>query len=546
MNYSKRYPEYAERFTLPQRSVLSVEYPGYVKDAEKAIKSLGGREKLSRDVSQGIGAQLELRYRYDDPTSHPIEGEIVPTHNVLIKVTRRIRRPKGAPKDSPGETVGTSAKIVGVIEKTARFRKLADFQYILPKGDPLVDLAKVVQNIDIDEAKKFVNSNVLDSALSAQNAYIPAPFLDSSCWPSRFSLDMFEKPSDQFGNEAGDAKKHSAAHSNIFHGTFIRYSEKNVPTEPTAEAIEHAKDVPEELIAKARAIIEKDPVVSRNAMEVMISAEERGGVRTHTIMSTMAYVMENGPWRSCWIRFGYDPRKDKDSYKYQVFDYRRHATGNTSRKLRLTRQGGTTQPAAVSENTGSAANPLQAGVYILDEETIRQGIAGIFQLGHVRLPTVTELLNYPKGRRRIPSEKSGWLYLSVLKTIRSTVHDIKKAIEDDPSRQTFDMSIDYDTLDKMIETDRRQESAVLATAERLREREEAVLLGQASQAVRDRIDAQVNEFMSQLGTQTQQDVMDEEANVHVAERFDSDEGEFDIFDDESDDMNSDADGVGEF
>ncbi|KAJ2382522.1 tau 95 subunit of transcription factor TFIIIC, partial [Coemansia sp. RSA 2603] len=76
MNYSKRYPEYAERFTLPQRSVLSVEYPGYVKDAEKAIKSLGGREKLSRDVSQGIGAQLELRYRYDDPTSHPIEGEI--------------------------------------------------------------------------------------------------------------------------------------------------------------------------------------------------------------------------------------------------------------------------------------------------------------------------------------------------------------------------------------------------------------------------------------------------------------------------------------
>ncbi|KAJ1724723.1 tau 95 subunit of transcription factor TFIIIC [Coemansia erecta] len=544
MSYSKRYPEYAERFALPQRSVLSVEYPGYVEDAEKAIKSLGGREKLSRDVSQDVGAQLELRYRYDDPTSHPIKGEIVPTHNVLIKVTRRIRRPKGAPKDSPGETVGSSAKIVGVIEKTARFRKLADFQYILPKGDPLVDLAKVIQNIDIDEAKKFISSNVLDSTANAQNAYIPAPFLDSSGWPSRFSLDMFAKPSDQPGNVASDSRKNLTANSNIFHGTFIRYSEKNVPTEPTAEAIEYAKDVPEDIMAKARAIIEKDPVVSRNAMDVMIPAEERGGFRTHTFMSTMAYVMENGPWRSCWIRFGYDPRKDKDSCKYQVFDYRRNVTGNTSRKLRLARQGGVAQTAAASENAGSTANPLQAGVYILDQEAIRQGIAGIFQLHHVKLPTVTELLNYPEARRKIPSEKSGWLYLPVLKTIRSTVHDIKKAFENEPSRQSFDMSIDYDTLDKQIEVDRRQENAVLATEERLREREEGVLLGQASQVVRDRIDAQVNEFMSQLGTQTQRGAID--ADALDGERFDSDEGEFDIFDDESDGMDSDADGAGEF
>ncbi|KAJ2781190.1 tau 95 subunit of transcription factor TFIIIC [Coemansia interrupta] len=544
MSVSKKYPEYAERFTLPQRSVLSVEYPGYVEDAEKAIKSLGGREKLSRDVSQGVGAQLELRYRYDDPTSHPIKGEIVPTHNVLIKVTRRIRRPKGAPKDSPGETVGSSAKIVGVIEKTARFRKLADFQYILPKGDPLFDLANVVQNIDIDEAKKFIDSNVLDSTATAQNTYIPAPFLDSSGWPSRFSLNMFEKPSDQPGNDTGEARTNMGAQPNIFHGTYMRYSDKTVPTEPSAEALENAKDVPQDIMAKARAIIEKDPVVSRNAMEVMMPPEERGGIRTHTIMSTLAYVMDKGPWRSCWIRFGYDPRKDKDACKYQVLDYRRNAGGTTSRKMRLARQGDASQTAAASENAGSAAGPLQAGLYILDHETIRQGIAGIFQLQHVKLPTVVELLNYSEGRRKIPSEKSGWLHLSVLKTIRSTVHDIKKAIENEPDKQSFDMSVDYETLDKLIEADRRQENAVLATEERIREREEGVLLGQASQVVRDRIDAQVNEFMSQLGTQTQRDMAG--ADTLDGDRFDSDEGEFDIFDDESDGMNSDADGADGF
>lgn len=34
------------------------------------------------------------------------------------------------------------------------------------------------------------------------------------------------------------------------------------------------------------------------------------------------YFMSAGPWRKCWIRFGLDPRIDREMYKYQIVEYR--------------------------------------------------------------------------------------------------------------------------------------------------------------------------------------------------------------------------------
>ncbi|KAJ2768255.1 tau 95 subunit of transcription factor TFIIIC, partial [Coemansia nantahalensis] len=82
----------AERRALPERTMLAVEYPGYVVDTAKALRSLGGSKKLARDTTEDVGMPVELRFRYEDPASHPINGEITPTENLLLKVTRRVRR----------------------------------------------------------------------------------------------------------------------------------------------------------------------------------------------------------------------------------------------------------------------------------------------------------------------------------------------------------------------------------------------------------------------------------------------------------------------
>ncbi|KAJ2422290.1 tau 95 subunit of transcription factor TFIIIC, partial [Coemansia sp. RSA 2531] len=88
----------AERRSLPERTAFSIEYPGFVNNVDKAILTLGGSERVSRHATSGIDERgpVQLRYRYNDPISHPINGQKFETENLLIKVTKRTRRLKSA------------------------------------------------------------------------------------------------------------------------------------------------------------------------------------------------------------------------------------------------------------------------------------------------------------------------------------------------------------------------------------------------------------------------------------------------------------------
>ncbi len=40
------------------------------------------------------------------------------------------------------------------------------------------------------------------------------------------------------------------------------------------------------------------------------------------MLPATAYYFLSGPWRYCWVRFGYDPRKDPEARRLQVVDFR--------------------------------------------------------------------------------------------------------------------------------------------------------------------------------------------------------------------------------
>ena len=40
------------------------------------------------------------------------------------------------------------------------------------------------------------------------------------------------------------------------------------------------------------------------------------------MLPLVAYYFITGPWRTLWVRFGYDPRKNKEAKIYQLVDYR--------------------------------------------------------------------------------------------------------------------------------------------------------------------------------------------------------------------------------
>lgn len=39
-------------------------------------------------------------------------------------------------------------------------------------------------------------------------------------------------------------------------------------------------------------------------------------------MPAIAYFFMDGPWRCCWVRYGYDPRKDPIARTYQELEIR--------------------------------------------------------------------------------------------------------------------------------------------------------------------------------------------------------------------------------
>ncbi|KAJ1663353.1 tau 95 subunit of transcription factor TFIIIC [Coemansia sp. RSA 1813] len=498
--------EAAERRVLPQRTLVSVEYPGYVNNIETAIKTLGGRERLARTVTEDVGMPVELRYRNKDPASHPINGNVVPTQNLLIKVKRRTRVPRRNNGHSTDGTAAapaeTTAEVVGIIDKTVRFRTLADFQFISPPSDPLWKISEMLQSLDIEKIKEAGEEMLFESRIGTRDAYIPAPFLDRQGWPSQVPLSSHASDRHNTADESNTRTKlkRSAVedrNTRPFHGTVIRFSSPTIPTEPNPMAQCELKEIPQALLEKVKGILEEQPVVSRNAMSILVPTAELNGLRLNIVMSTVSYLMENGPWRSCWIRFGYDPRKHEDAYKYQVLDMRSMYLKERGGRKRGNKRG----PLKTQQESKPPRNPVEAQNYIFDMDAARQGISGMFQLMHVNIPVLKEMIEYPGGLRRRPCEKSGWLHVSLVHSIRVKARVLKKSL-DGSAEATRELPIDYAELDRMLSADRRDEDAAIAAENEAHEREASARNGKLSRTMRSLVDAHVDQLMSQLATQS--------------------------------------------
>jgi general transcription factor 3C polypeptide 5 (transcription factor C subunit 1) len=123
---------------LPTTHFYSIEYPGYVRpeSVSKAVHSLGGQSSIDRAFRRSAPREdslLELNLRPDNPFSHPLLGDLVPTSNILLRVVKR--KLKHPPDDDNGaQTVGEyTAVAVGVIPRTARFRSEQSLTFIDPR-----------------------------------------------------------------------------------------------------------------------------------------------------------------------------------------------------------------------------------------------------------------------------------------------------------------------------------------------------------------------------------------------------------------------------
>ena len=159
---------------LPEAQALCVEYPGYIKNFEAAVKTLGGFNKIAQNFHLPKPSPLSLHFRPDDPLSHPLDGVRRDLSGCLLRFSR---------KAGGSQSVTTTAEIVARTTTSYSFTGIADFQYASQSGnsDPAVTE---------DELEPFSTGKEPLLCLPTRFSYEDAPL--EYCFRSFYSKDPAE------------------------------------------------------------------------------------------------------------------------------------------------------------------------------------------------------------------------------------------------------------------------------------------------------------------------------------------------------------------
>lgn len=140
---------------VPAAAAIAVEYPGFVRNLDHALATLGDAEAITTATRSNSNI-LKLHFRPSEPTCHPLYGDRRPTCRFLLRIARRKAPPiptsaaaadaqptpmevdtaaEGSP-DLPATAV--TARVVARIVTTFGFSGIADYQYVpLDTRDPV-------------------------------------------------------------------------------------------------------------------------------------------------------------------------------------------------------------------------------------------------------------------------------------------------------------------------------------------------------------------------------------------------------------------------
>ncbi|XP_036974237.1 general transcription factor 3C polypeptide 5 [Acanthopagrus latus] len=291
--------------------LVCVEYPAVVNNVDKMLETLGGEQTVSKTFAHP-NRRLELRFRPQDPFCHSLCGNRFPSSNLLLRVRRRVR--KKDPKDAE-----IHMDILGVIGTTYKYQGMADFQCLAVhseggKETSLYDkiiLRKVEKQEFFEQPMPYFLPPAIFSRLDTPVDYYYRPDIHQKALARPLPINK--------KNLIG-LNRARRPHNAIF----VSYSDASVPDECREAARtnwtrvcqkENDKQAEEQL----KKMFESRPIWSRNAVRANINIQPD---KLKLLLPVFAYYMVTGPWRSLWVRLGYDPRKTSESKKYQLLDFR--------------------------------------------------------------------------------------------------------------------------------------------------------------------------------------------------------------------------------
>ncbi|XP_067946099.1 general transcription factor 3C polypeptide 5-like [Watersipora subatra] len=291
---------YSEIVTL-----VDVEYPGKIVDYQKALETLGGLKSLTK-VHNADEARLRLQFRPGDIYCKSAYGTGYPVSSVLLKVKQKRHKTTGATK--------LFAELVGVIATAYKFDTMMDYQYLTMErvGDEYRSLR------GISTLESLESTSWLDNG--APLHFIPQIFSPLDIPYSYHFKEEDNKRSEEeekLGFMFVTARKRRSNFNQA-----IPY-EDDAPTEPTPEAEAKIKTTYlRRKLDEVSKLFETRPIWTRAALSAVSKLNMN---RLRILLPCLAYNAVSGPWRTMWIRYGYDPKHHVEAKHLQLIDYRYRA-----------------------------------------------------------------------------------------------------------------------------------------------------------------------------------------------------------------------------
>ncbi|ALC42866.1 l-2-37Cd [Drosophila busckii] len=295
----------------PRQEYELIEYPGRVVNTERMLSTLGGIINVSK-VLGDEQRRLELRFHPSNPYNKPAFGDGVDKCGVLISITvRRHKRDKSRP---PQHFV----RVLGHCSRSFCFESLCDFQFLplwhTPKSDDALAATELIYALEHVQPRDVTDLGYFKRTQS-----------QLLCLPELFArVDIVYGGNYRIDNT--DDGQHDVlgvlAKSNYENHDVVSFNMvETFPTHPDAQILKRlkVKYVSDEQFARVKKLFEENPIWTRIALlyESGVSNE-----KLKCIIPSLAFYFSNGPWRSLYVRYGYDPRKDFKSRYYQTFDFR--------------------------------------------------------------------------------------------------------------------------------------------------------------------------------------------------------------------------------
>nr|XP_012313334.1 general transcription factor 3C polypeptide 5 [Aotus nancymaae] len=431
-----------------ERRMVCVEYPGVVRDVAKMLPTLGGEEGVSRIYADPT-KRLELYFRPKDPYCHPVCANRFSTSSLLLRIRKRTRRQKGVLSTEAHPEVTFDMEILGIISTIYKFQGMSDFQYLAVhteaggKHTSMYDKVLMLR----PEKEAFFHQEL--------PLYIPPPIFSRLDAP----VDYFYRPETQHregynnppisGENLIGLSRARRPHNAIF----VNFEDEEVPKQPLEAAAQTWRRVCTNPVdRKAEEELRKASPTLRPAWWPQPLCGPLVDPDLHLASHSHLFCLQiTGPWRSLWIRFGYDPRKNPDAKIYQVLDFRircgmkhgyapsdlpvkaKRSTYNYSLPITVKKtpsqlvtmhdlkQGLGPSGTSGARKAASSKYKLKDSIYIFREGALPPYRQMFYQLCDLNVEELQKIIHRNDGAEHSCTERDGWCLPKTSDELRDTM-----------------------------------------------------------------------------------------------------------------------------